>query len=221
MDRIRIVLGEDHALVREGTRQILSQHPDLDVVGEAADGQGVLALVTRLQPDVTLLDIRMPGLSAIEATRRLTAIAPATRTLILTAHDDDDLVVAAMEAGAAGYLLKTVRAGELVQAVRAVCRGETVLHPAIARKIALMWARRRSGPETAETLTGREKEVLQFVSRGLRNKEIAQELSVSIRTVEGHLSSILSKLGVTTRTAAVVQAAAQNWVQLKGQERER
>lgn len=212
MKRIRILLGEDHALVREGTRQILSQHEDLVVIGEVGDGEQVLALATELKPDIAVLDIRMPGLNAIEVTRRLRTTAPETRVLILTAYDDDDLVLAAIDAGAAGYLLKTVRAAELVEGVRAIHRGETVLHPAIARKIALLWTRPRSLTDSVDSLTPREAEVLQLASRGLRNKEIAQELNVSIRTVEGHLSSVLTKLGVSSRTAAVLHAASQNWL---------
>lgn len=212
MKRIRILLGEDHALVREGTRQILSQHEDLLVVGEGGDGGQVLTLGAKLKPHIAVLDIRMPGLNAIEVTRHLQTTSPETRVLILTAYDDDDLVLAAIGAGAAGYLLKTVRAAELVDAVRAVHRGETVLHPAIARKIALLWTRPRPVADSVDSLTPREVEVLQLAGRGLRNKEIAQELNVSIRTVEGHLSSILTKLGVSSRTAAVLHPATQTWL---------
>jgi len=214
MDVIRIILGEDHALMREGTREILQQQSDLRVVGEAGDGERVLALAQELQPDVAILDMRMPGLNAIEITRRLPAVAGSTQALILTAYDDDELILAAMEAGAAGYLLKTARAGELVDAVRAVHAGRTVLDPSVARKIIMLARHQRSDPEPDEALTPRELKVLQLVSRGLRNKEIAAELGVSSRTVEGHLSSILSKLGVSSRTAAVVRAVANNWLQL-------
>lgn len=214
MDVIRIILGEDHALMREGTREILQQQSDLRVVGEAGDGERVLALAQELQPDVAILDMRMPGLNAIEITRRLPTVAGSTQALILTAYDDDELILAAMEAGAAGYLLKTARAGELVDAVRAVHAGRTVLDPGVARKIIMLARHQRSDPEPDEALTPRELKVLQLVSRGLRNKEIAAELGVSSRTVEGHLSSILSKLGVSSRTAAVVRAVANNWLQL-------
>jgi len=214
MDVIRIILGEDHALMREGTREILQQQSDLRVVGEAGDGNGVLSLAQELQPDVAILDMRMPGLNAIEVTRRLPALSSRTQALILTAYDDDELILAAMEAGAVGYLLKTARAGELVDAVRAVHHGRTVLDPNVARKIIMLARHQRSEPRPDEELTPRELKVLQLVSRGLRNKEIASELGVSNRTVEGHLSSILSKLGVSSRTAAVVRAVANNWLQL-------
>lgn len=218
MDRIRILLGEDHALLREGTRQMLSQQLDLEVVGEAGDGEEVLRLAQRLKPDIAILDIRMPLMGAIEVTEALRRTTPATRVLILTAFDDDDLVLAAMDAGAQGYLLKTVRTSELIAAVRAIHRGETVIHPSVAQKIALMWTRRRAGITLTDALTPREIEVLQSASRGLRNKEIADSLGVSIRTVEGHLSSILSKLGVSSRTAAVMQAASLNLLKRMGEE---
>lgn len=219
MEAIRILLGEDHVVVREGTRQILSQQDDLKVVGEAGNGEQVLALAERLRPDIIILDIHMPGFSAIKVTRNLGTSLPDSRVLILTAYDDDDLVLAAMDAGAAGYLLKTVRSAELIAAVRAVHRGETILHPAIAQKMALQWARRRSGSQgVMESLTPREVEVLQFACRGLRNKEIAHELSVSTRTIEGHFSSVLSKLGVSSRTAAVMHATSHSWLYRKGGE---
>lgn len=213
---IRIVLGEDHSLVREGTRHMLEQHPDLAVVGEAGDGDSVSNLIASLKPDVAILDIRMPGLTGIEIIRQAKEVSPSAKCLILTAYDDDDFVLAAMEAGAAGYLLKTVRAGELAEAVRGVHRGETVLHPEIGRKIALMWARRqaRTGDEPHEALTAREMKILELAAQGMRNKEIAQALGISTRTVEGHFSIILAKLGVPSRTAAVVYGAAHHWFTL-------
>lgn len=195
----------------------LAQYSDLAVVGEAGDGQEVLSLIEQLRPDVAILDIRMPGMNAIEVTRAVQGVSPDTRTLMLTAYDDDDFVLAAMEAGASGYLLKTVKASELVDAVRAVHRGETVLHPEIGRKIALIWARKgpRADHELVEPLTPREMEVLQCAAQGLRNKDIARDLGVSVRTVEGHLSTILAKLGVASRTAAVVFAVAHGWFPLQ------
>jgi two-component system, NarL family, response regulator LiaR len=212
---IRVILGEDHFLVREGTRHMLAQYPDLVVVGEAGTGQAVLELFEVLQPDVAILDMRMPGPSTIEVTRNARELAPRSRVLILSAYDDDDLVHAAMEVGASGYLLKTVRASELVAAVRAVHRGEIVLHPEIGRKLAALWARQRTDPEMTaqEVLTPRELQVLRCVARGLRNKDVASELELSARTVEGHLSTILSKLGVCSRTEAAAYAFAHGWLQ--------
>jgi two-component system, NarL family, response regulator LiaR len=212
---IRVILGEDHFLVREGTRHMLDQYPDLAVVGEAGSGHEVLRLFQVLQPDVAVLDMRMPGPSTIEVTRKAHEVAPRSRVLILSAYDDDELVHAAMEVGASGYLLKTVRASELVAAVRAVHRGEIVLHPEIGRKLAALWARRRADPEAVadEVLTPRELQVLRCVARGLRNKDIANELAMSTRTVEGHLSTILSKLGVGSRTEAAAYGFAHGWLQ--------
>lgn len=214
MDPIRIVLGEDHSLVREGTRRILEQHPDLTVVGEAGDGQEVLELVERLRPDVAILDIRMPRLSGIEVLRRMKQSSPNTKAIMLTAYDDDDYILALMEAGASGYLLKTTRAADLVEAVRSVQQGEPVLHPAIAVKVARLWGRTRATAEqgSSEELSSREREVLVLAANGLRNKAIADRLGISVRTVEGHFNSILAKLGVASRTEAVLYAVSRRWV---------
>ena len=220
MEPIRIILGEDHALVREGTRRILEQYPDLSVVGEAGDGEQVLELLERLQPDVAILDIRMPRVSGIDVVRGMRARSPGTRALMLTAYDDDDFILALMEAGATGYLLKTARAAELVDAVRTVHQGEPVLHPAIAVKVARLWSRREgaSEREPTEHLSAREREVLELAARGMRNRAIADALKISVRTVEGHVNSILTKLGVSSRLEAVLLAASRGWVVLEGEE---
>lgn len=218
-DTIRVVLGEDHVLVREGTRHMLAQYPGLTVVGEAGDGDAVLRLVEREQPDVAVLDMRMPGPSTIEITRQMNDVSPRTRILILSAYDDDDFVFAAMDVGASGYLLKTVRASELVDAVRAVHRGEIVLHPEIERRLAVLWSRKRHDPPTdaEDILTPREMEVLDLVARGLRNKDIAETLQVSTRTVEGHISTILGKLDVNSRTGAAAYAFSHGWLTPSGE----
>ncbi|MDO8531380.1 MAG: response regulator transcription factor [Dehalococcoidia bacterium] len=210
MEPIRVVLGEDHSLVREGTRRILEQYPDLVVVGEAGDGEQALEMVGRLQPDVAILDVRMPKLSGIEVVRRIKACSPNTKALMLTAYDDDDYILASMEAEAAGYLLKTARASELVEAVRSVHAGESVLHPAIAAKVARLWGRRRVKveQEPAEALSPREREVMDLAAKGLRNKDIAEKLSISVRTVEGHFNSIFAKLGVSSRVEAILYAVS-------------
>lgn len=215
--KIRIVIAEDHALVREGTRQLLEQHQDMAVVGEAADGAEAVELVTKLRPDVAIVDIAMPRLNGIEATRQIKARCPATAVLILTAYDDDQYVFALLEVGAAGYLLKNVRGGELVEAVRSVYAGESVLHPAIARKVLTRFipcrgTERRDEPDH---LTEREHEVLRLAARGLSNKEIARELSLSVRTVQVHLSHVFNKLGVASRTEAVIQGLRRGWFKLE------
>lgn len=214
MEPIRIVLADDHFLIREGTRHILEQCLDLKVVGDAEDGEQALELIERLQPDVAILDIRMPKLNGIDVVRRMKECSPNTEALILTAYDDDEYILALMAAGALGYLLKTARPSELIDAVQRVDRGEPVLHPVIAVKVARLWARLRNstGQELAEPLSAREREVLQLAANGLRNKAIADKLSISVRTVEGHFHSIFAKLGVSSRIEAVLYAISHHIV---------
>lgn len=214
MEPIRVVLAEDHTLVRVGTRRILEQYPDLIVVGEAEDGQQALELITSLKPDVAILDIRMPKLNGIAVVRRMKESSPNTKALMLTAYDDDDYILALMEVGAWGYLLKTTQVSELVESVRRVHRGEPVLDPAVAAKVAHLWAHHRiaAGDDFTTQLSPREREVLEHAAKGLRNKDIAAILYMSIRTVEGHLSSIYSKLHVSSRTQAVLYALSQHLV---------
>lgn len=221
MEPIRIVLADDHGLMREGTRHILDQCADLEVVGEAEDGQEALELIDRLQPDVAILDIRMPVLNGIEVVRRMKESSPRTAALMLTAYDDDDYILALMDAGALGYLLKTTRASELVDAVQRVHQGEAVLHPAIARKVARLWSRRRdaASSERSEQLSPRELSVLELAAKGLRNRAIAEALSISVRTVEGHFRGILAKLGVSSRVEAVLYALSHNLVTLESEEK--
>jgi DNA-binding NarL/FixJ family response regulator len=211
---VRIVLAEDHTLMREGTRRILEQHPDLTVVGEAGDGEQALALVKSLQPDVAILDIRMPKLNGIEVVRRIKDYCPHTKTLVLSGYDDDDYVLAAMEAGATGYLLKTAQAKELVESVRCVQSGETVLYPIIAAKVARLWASRRIPTEkgSVEQLSSREMEVLELAAKGLRNKDIGSKLNISTRTVEGHFNNIFTKLEVSSRIEAILYAVSKRLV---------
>ncbi len=197
-------------------RRILEQQPDLSIVGEAEDGQQALELVERLQPDIIILDIRMPKLNGIEVIRHMKERALDTKALMLTAYDDDDYILALMEAGAAGYLLKTAKADELIDAVRCINSGEIVLHPAIAAKVARLWVRNKSTDRgLIEQLSPREQDVIQLAAKGLRNKAIAEKLSISNRTVEGHLNSIFSKLGVSSRVEAVLYALSQRLITLE------
>ncbi len=212
MPPIRVLVAEDHAFVREGTCQILERHHDIEVVGEAANGTEAVASAISLKPDVILLDIRMPELSGVEATLQIRERAPQTAVLILSAYDDDDYVTSLLDAGAAGYLLKTIRSRELVDAVLRVNDGETVLHPTIAAKMGRLWRHRRDGDNEQAALSKREMDVLQCVSHGLHNKEIADQLCVSVRTVEGHMHRIFSRLGVRSRTEAAVLAASRGWI---------
>ena len=216
MDKIKILIADDHAVVREGTRQILGQEPDMEVVAEAGDGEEAVRLAGASKPDVAIVDISMPKLDGIEATRQIKALYPNIAVLILSAYDDDQFVFSLLEAGAAGYLLKSVRGRELVDAVRAVYAGESVLHPSIARKVLNRFASSKPPtPKPLEVLTEREKEVLGLATRGLSNQEIASELCLSLRTVQAHLSHIFNKLQVSSRTEAVVRALKEGWVTLE------
>jgi DNA-binding NarL/FixJ family response regulator len=217
MDNIRIVLAEDHPMMREGTRRILEAYPDFTVIGAAEDGEQALELIRQLKPDVAILDIRMPKLSGIEVVRSAKQISPDTKTLMLTAYDDDVYILALMEAGASGYLLKTAREKELVDSIRSVYSGEPVLHPAIAQKVARLWAQRgkSSSAKNVEQLSPRELEVLELAARGLRNKAIAGGLTISVHTVEGHFNSIFSKLGVSSRTEAILYALSKHLFSLE------
>lgn len=211
MRTVRVLLAEDHAVVREGTRQIIEADPSIEVVGEAADGAEVVGLASRLRPDVVLLDLRMPVINGFEATRRIVADAPDARILILSAYDEDDYVSAALDAGACGYLLKSAHGHEVVAAIHAVAQGQVVMDARLARRV----LRRRDSPATDEP-TGRELEVLRLAARGLRTKDIAAELGTSPRTVEAHFTSIFNRFGVTTRTEAVMHAAARRWIRHEG-----
>ena len=217
MDRIRVLIADDHTLVRDGTRRILEAEKDLEVVAEASNGEEAVALTSSFRPDVAIIDIAMPVLDGVEVTRQIKALYPATSVLILTAHDNDQFIYNLLEAGAAGYLLKSVRSQELVDAVRALHAGESVLHPAIARKV-LNYFASPSGRDKkrgrSETLTQRELDILKLVTKGLSNKEIADELSLSARTVQRHLESIFTKLQVGSRTEAVVRALKEGWITL-------
>jgi DNA-binding NarL/FixJ family response regulator len=217
MGKIRILLADDHDLVREGTRGLLDREEDLQVIAEAGDGEEAVRLATEHRPDVALVDIAMPKLNGIEATRQIKGLSPTTAVLILTAYDDDQYVFALLEAGAAGYLLKNVRGRDLVAAVRSVHAGESVLHPVIARKVINRFSRpRRQAPEQTdeEPLTERELDVLKLAAKGMGNRDIASQLYLSTRTVQTHLSTIFHKMGVGSRTEAVVQALRKGWLTL-------
>lgn len=216
-ETIRVVLADDHTVVRKGIREFLEEEDDIQVVGEAVDGQEALRLVAAERPDVAILDIQMPRMTGIEAARRIKGQFPDVGILILTAYDDDPYIFALLQAGASGYVLKTAPSEELVRAVRAVARGESALDPTVARRVVQRLA---AGYPTAESkalverLTERELGVLRLAARGLTNRAIGHELGISNRTVQGHLANVFAKLQVNTRTEAVLQAVKLGWLTL-------
>lgn len=209
MEKIRIVIADDHAVVREGTRALLEKEEDMEVVGEASDGEEAVKLIERLKPDIAILDVSMPKLSGIEVTRQVKALLPSLGVLILSAYDNDEYVFALLEAGAAGYLLKDGPGREIAESVRTVYSGESVLHPSIARKVihrALTSATKTGTGKPETDLSDREIEVLKLAAKGMTNRDIADSLCISIRTVQGHVNSIFHKLNVGSRTEAVFQS---------------
>jgi DNA-binding NarL/FixJ family response regulator len=214
---IRVLIADDQGLVRGGFRMILDSQPDIEVVGEAGNGREAIALARELEPDVVLMDIRMPELDGLAATRRLLAVDGGPRVLIVTTFDADEYVYAAMRAGASGFVLKDLRPEGLAEAVRVVATGEALLAPAITRRLIEQFVRRpppgAARPAELDALTDREVEVLRLVARGLSNGEIASSLFLSEATVKTHLTHILTKLGVRDRVQAVVLAYESGLVQ--------
>jgi DNA-binding NarL/FixJ family response regulator len=206
---LRVLIADDQEMVRAGFRLLLAREEDIDVVAEAADGEQVLRAVSRSAPDVVLMDIRMPLLNGLEATRKITSGPAATRVLILTTFDDDEYLFEALDAGASGFLLKDAPAAELLDAIRVVARGEALLAPSVTRRVIAEFARRRrvgGGADRIADLTQRERDVLRLVARGMSNAEIAEALVVSGATVKTHMARVLAKLGVRDRVQAVVVA---------------
>jgi DNA-binding NarL/FixJ family response regulator len=207
---IRLVIADDQALVRDGFCSILGREPDIEVVAEAADGAQAVAAVTRTRPDVALLDVRMPVMDGLQAGRRILAVQNAPRVLMLTTFDADEYVYEALRGGASGFLLKDVRSGQLVEAVRTVAAGQSLLSPSITRKLIERFI--LAGPASPESsrelseLTPREREVLLLIAEGLANAEIAARLFLSEATVKTHVNRLLAKLGLRDRVQAVVLA---------------
>jgi DNA-binding NarL/FixJ family response regulator len=213
--RIRVILADDHTIVRKGIREYLEEDKAIQVVGEASDGEEAVALVARERPDVAVFDIQMPRLNGLDATRRVKKETPQTRILILTAYDDDPYIFAGLQAGASGYLLKTSSPGELVQAVHALMAGESALSPVVAKKLVQRASGIASREELIEPPSERELEVLRLAAKGMSNRQIGFALTISDRTVQGHLANIYGKLRVSTRTEAVLFAVREKWVALE------
>ncbi len=222
MEALRVLVVDDHPVVREGLCNLLRHVPDIEVVGEAADGHQALRLVEKLRPDIALLDVVMPGPGGVEVTRRIRKMYPGTAVVILSAHEDDRYILGLLEAGASGYLLKTSTGKEVVQALRAVGAGESVLHPHVAARV-LARAIRAPVPATSfmeRGLTMREMEVLKLAAKGKSNKEIASELSVRVPTVKSHLVTVFTKIGAGSRTEAILEALRRGWISLEDEEPE-
>ncbi len=203
---IRVLVADDHAIVRRGICALLATEPDIEVVGEAFDGHEALAKAQALRPDVILMDLVMPGMDGLEATQQITASQPGARVLVLTSFSGDDKIFPAIRAGALGYLLKDSGPDELVQAIKQVHQGESSLHPSVARKLLHELSPRTDRDPQSELLTDRELQVLRLIAQGQTNRQIAEELSIAEATTRSHVTRILSKLNVDSRTQAALYA---------------
>jgi two-component system response regulator NreC len=205
---IRVLLADDHTIVRQGLKALLNAEPDIEVVGEAADGWAAIQQAETLMPDVVLMDITMPRLNGLEATRRLKKLLPQVKVLVLTVHTNEEYVREILRAGAAGYILKEAAVGELVTAVRAVARGDSFLSPAVSKIVVEDLARGRewNGDTVFDTLTPREREVLQLIGEGHTNQEIAEILAISVKTVETHRAQLRRKLDIHDRAGLIYYA---------------
>ena len=219
-----VLIADDHPMLREAMRNVIEKQQDMAVIGEAGDGDEAVKLSLKLKPDIVIMDIVMPKLSGIEASKQIKNGNPSIAVLILTAYDDDRYIFGLLEAGAAGYLLKSARSNDIVEAIRAIHLGETVLHPSIIAKLlkrALQVEVKHIEPEEpkenkgGDILSPREMEIIRLASRGMSSKEIAGELSLAVRTVKAHLSNIFNKLSVASRTEAILKGLREGWLTLE------
>ncbi len=217
MSKIRVLICDDHTILREGIRLLLNAQPDMEVVGEAVNGREAVEQARTLKPDVILMDIAMPRLNGLEATRQIRRDYPRARVLVLTMYESDEYIAQMLEAGAAGYVLKKVAGSELVYAIRAVHQGEAFLYPSITKRLVEDYLRRvEAGQErvTFDGLTDREREVLQLIAEGYTSKEIADALNLSVRTVQNHRTHIMDKLGLHDRGDLIKYAIQKGIIEL-------
>jgi NarL family two-component system response regulator LiaR len=215
--KTRIMIADDHAMLREGMRSLLEQEKDFELVGEAPDGEEAVRLAEELKPDIIIMDIVMPKLTGVEATKLIRQKSPGTAILILTAYSDIRYIIGLLEVGACGYLLKNSPGKDVVRAIRAVRSGESVLDPEVTRKLVQRLASLSRGTDERETggqLTPRETEILKWASRGMSNKEISEKLFISLRTVKAHMTNIFNKLGCSSRTDAIIKGLKQGYIDL-------
>ncbi|MFQ5340429.1 MAG: response regulator [Anaerolineae bacterium] len=213
-DRIRVLVADDHAILREGICSLLSLRPDIEVVGEAVDGREALEKVEALRPDVVLMDISMPGMDGVEATRCITEAHPETRVLVLTQHDQKGYIVSLLQAGAVGYVLKRAGGAEVVTAIRAAYQDGAFLPPGVAREVLVHYIHKPQEEDGQPHLTEREREVLKLIAEGLTTQEIAQQLRISAKTVMAHRANIMDKLDIHKSTELVRYAIRQGLVSL-------
>jgi DNA-binding NarL/FixJ family response regulator len=206
LDKLRILIAEDHPLYRKGMISLLQSIPEFEVVGEAATGEEAVARTTQLQPDVVLIDLQMPEVNGIEATRRILQESPNVRVLVVTLFEDDDSVFMALRAGARGYVLKDADEEEMVLSIRAVGRGEAIFSPAVATRVLAYFSKPAALPQVFPTLTDREREILNLIAQGHPNPSIAKQLSLSTKTVGNYVSNIFTKLQIADRAQAIIRA---------------
>lgn len=219
MEKIKVFLAEDHSVVREGLRELISREADMDVIGEAEDGEETVRQVLDLKPDVVLMDIAMPRMNGIQATQQIKEALPRTCILVLTAYDNPEFVSAVIATGAEGYLLKNVRGKELTNAIRTAHAGESVLHPTIAKVLFSQLVHSQTKPQRGkvDVLSSRERQVVRLGADGMSNKQIATTLLIGPRTVQTHWRNIFDKLGVYSRTEAIVYCLRKGWLTLEEQ----
>jgi NarL family two-component system response regulator LiaR len=216
--KTRILIADDHPLLREALCQVFSSQKDMEIVGQAGNGEEAIDLASQLKPDILVMDIMMPKFDGLEASRQIKRITPNTAILILTAYDDDNYVLGLLEAGATGYLMKSAKGQDLVEAVRAVRSGESVLHPKIIEKLlkqAMAKPAEAAGQKIKDLLSDREMEMLKLLATGMSNKEIAEKLYLSLRTVKAHMSNIFTKMNVASRSEALVEALRKGLITLE------